>query len=451
MVSDQWSVETFRDEAGAPVSSRTLVLLGVGILAISLIWPALHYQSGRTGFAIGYAVQLALYGSACWLVWRRPAPTRHGLKIILIFALAFRVALLMTEPYLSDDIYRYVWDGKVQAAGINPYRYIPADEKLAHLRDAEIFPHINRLDYARTIYPPGAQMIFLGVYVLFGNSLRGMKLALIGFDLLTILMLILILRRLAMDPRRVILYAWHPLAVWEFAHSGHIDAAVLTFMALALLVRQRERLSLTGVFLGLATLVKLYPVLLVPAFYKKWDWKLPAALVTTVGLGYVPYLAVGWGVLGHLSGYLQEERFVSGQRLFPLELMRLLVPTPTWVYVVIAALILSLIAWKALHSEPSANQHAARSLLVMGTVMLLGTPHYAWYFLWLLPFLCLRFSVAWFYLVSSAVLLYFVWDRSKSEVVFVACQQIPVYGLLLRNLWLGRAQQGRAIRVTPSQ
>lgn len=411
----------------------TLSLLGVGILITSVIWPAWHYEGDRPAFVSLYAVQFALYGLACWLVWRSQKPTKHSLKLILIFALAFRMTLLATDPHLSDDIYRYVWDGKIQAAGINPYRYIPADEKLIHLRDSEIFPYINRKDYARTIYPPAAQMIFLGVHALFGTSIRGMKLALIGFDLLTIAILILTLRQLAMDPNRVILYAWHPLALWEIAHSGHIDAAALTFIVMALLFRLRERLPLAGAFLGLATLVKLYPVLLLPAFYKKWDWKLPAALFTTVALGYLPYLSVGWGVLGYLPGYFREERFVSGQRLFPLEITRLLVPTPTWIYVAIAAVILGLVTWKVLNRTPSVNQYADGSLLLVGTALLLATPHYAWYFLWLLPFLCLRFSAAWFYLLSAAVLLYFVRDRSKSEIVFACLQYIPVYGLLIWN------------------
>ena len=66
-----------------------------------------------------------------------------------------RLGLLFAEPYLSTDIYRYIWDGRVQAAGINPYRYMPIAPELSHLRDAAIFPNINRPDYAVTIYPPG--------------------------------------------------------------------------------------------------------------------------------------------------------------------------------------------------------------------------------------------------------------------------------------------------------
>ena len=92
-----------------------------------------------------------------------------------------RLALLFVEPYLSTDIYRYVWDGRVQAAGINPYRHVPSAPEVAHLRDAAIFPNINRADYAVTIYPPAAQAIFLAVTRL-GESVVAMKLGLLAFE-----------------------------------------------------------------------------------------------------------------------------------------------------------------------------------------------------------------------------------------------------------------------------
>jgi hypothetical protein len=417
----------------ARFSTLNLSLLGMGVLAASLIWPISNYNGGRAGFIIAYAVGLTFYGFACWLVWRNPNPTRRALNVILLFAIAFRIALLVTDPVLSDDIYRYVWDGKMQAHGINPYRYIPADETLARFRDADIYPRINRKDYAQTIYPPAAQAVFFGSYALFGNSVRGVKVILIALDGLTIIILIFILGRLSLDPNRVILYAWHPLPLWEFAHSGHIDAAAIAFIAMAWLCCLRKRPALTGVFLALAGLVKFYPFVLLPAFYRKWDWKLPAALIATIVLAYVPYSSVGLGMIGSLPIYLQEEQFVSGRRIFPLEILRLIVAMPTEVYLTLAAILLGLLSWKVLHRD-GVEQHANGSLLLIGALMLLSTPHYSWYFLWLLPFLCVRFSVAWFYLVSVAVLLYFVRDRSKSEVIFVCLQNIPVYGLLIWSM-----------------
>src|SRR5437899_7953621 len=104
-------------------------------------------------------VQCVLYVFMAWLVIKARA-ARSTLLIVIVFATLFRLSLLFSPPYLSDDIYRYVWDGRVQAAGINPYRYLPADSALVQLRDDKTYPRINRKDYARTIYPPVAEAIF---------------------------------------------------------------------------------------------------------------------------------------------------------------------------------------------------------------------------------------------------------------------------------------------------
>ena len=97
---------------------------------------------------------------------------------MLAVAIAMRLPVLLAPPFLSSDVYRYVWDGRVQVAGINPYRYVPADPALPPLRDAAIFPHINRADTARTIYPPAAQLVFQAVARV-SDSVIAMKLAMV--------------------------------------------------------------------------------------------------------------------------------------------------------------------------------------------------------------------------------------------------------------------------------
>jgi hypothetical protein len=130
-----------------------------------------------------------------------------------------RIALVpLDPPYLSTDIYRYIWDARVQASGVSPYDYVPADPNLRHLRDADIYQKINRKDYAHTIYPPAAQIAFFAISR-FGESVLAMKAGIAVCDLTTIGIL-LILLRLNQPLERVILYAWHPLVVWEFGSAG---------------------------------------------------------------------------------------------------------------------------------------------------------------------------------------------------------------------------------------
>ena len=125
-----------------------------------------------------------------------------------------RCAGVSEEPLLSTDLYRYIWDGRVQAAGINPYAHVPADPALAALRDAAIYPHINRADYAVTAYPPLAEMFFL-VVIRIGETLTIMRLAMVACEIAIVLLLIDLLRRLDLPVAAVVAYAWHPLAIWE--------------------------------------------------------------------------------------------------------------------------------------------------------------------------------------------------------------------------------------------
>src|SRR5215472_9325155 len=166
----------------APVLSRLVIpVLGTVFLAAGVAWPLLHYVGQSRGFMTVYSVELALWGCASWLVFSGRTDARLG--TIILLAVAFRLSLVAFDPWLSDDLYRYVWDGRVQAAGFNPYRYIPADDALAGLRDSAIYGQINRRDYAPTVYPPGAEALFLGVHVTLGGSLVAMKAALVAFDI----------------------------------------------------------------------------------------------------------------------------------------------------------------------------------------------------------------------------------------------------------------------------
>ncbi|HWE16785.1 MAG TPA: hypothetical protein VG758_06315, partial [Hyphomicrobiaceae bacterium] len=185
-----------------------------------------------------------------------------------------RLALLFTEPTLSTDIYRYIWDGRVQAAGINPYRHVPAAPELAPLRDPAIWPLINRADYAVTIYPPVAQTLFLGITRV-AESVVVMKLGLLVFEAVTVAVLIALLKRFAMPPTRVAVYAWHPLTVWEIAGNGHVDAAMIALLMAGLLVFLDGRTLLAGVIATLGALIKPTALLALPVFWQPWNWKLP--------------------------------------------------------------------------------------------------------------------------------------------------------------------------------
>src|SRR5262249_25944761 len=137
-------------------------------------------------------------------------------------AFAFRLLLAGQEPFLSDDVYRYIWDGRVQAAGLNPYSYVPEAPELNDLRDKAVYEHIPVLDRRWiTPYPPAAQLIFRLAYraSLATNVVAGFKRFFASFDLIAIACLIFALKRTGENPARVVVFAWHPLLIFESAHS----------------------------------------------------------------------------------------------------------------------------------------------------------------------------------------------------------------------------------------
>ena len=355
------------------------------------------------GFIALALVQGAIYAGLAAIVLRHGA-ARNFLIACLACAALMRVIVLVAPPILSDDVYRYVWDGRVQANGINPYRYVPADPALSALRDDAIYPHINRKDYATTIYPPGAQTIYLLVTRL-GESVSVMKLAMVGFEIAALLLLAAMLGRAGLPRERVLLYALHPLPVWEFAGSGHVDAAMIAAMVLALWLHQRGGRAATGAALAVAALIKLFPLAIGAALWRRWDWRLPLAFVALVALAYLPYIDVGARVLGFLPTYVQEEGLQSGAAFYPLWLLRAIVPVPTAVYLVAAAsILLGLAAWVALRGEAGAAWRHA--LLLAAAFLFLTSPHFPWYLAWLLPLACLAPWWPALYLVSASVVLY---------------------------------------------
>jgi hypothetical protein len=385
-------------------------------------------------------VQSVIYVAVAWLSLRS-GDSRSLLVLGLVFAALFRLAILFYPPNLSDDIFRYIWDGRVQAAGVNPYRYIPAEEPLAQLRDEAIYEHINRRDTVRTIYPPVAQAMFLLV-TRFSESVTWMKAAMVGFEAIAIWAIIQLLSSFGFARQRVLIYAWHPLAIWEFAGSGHADALAIAFIALALLARRKNAETLTGVLIACATCVKLFPIALFPAMYIRRSWKMPVAFVATIVIAYLPYLSVGpMQVLGSLPAYSNEQGLVSGRQYFLLALVRQVVNMPTVVYFVFVAAVLGGLAlWMMRDRASDDTRYIRNGLLIASIFMLFQAPHFSWYFAWLIPFLCFIPLLSFFYLSLANFVLYLTWlnDTPNRVVIYKTIIFAPFLLLGLFEIWRPR-------------
>ena len=399
-----------------------IVLLLLGCVSVVLYRAGLSASgvSGIRFFMTVAFIQSAIYLLAAWIVTRSRA-SNSTLLIAVVFAVIFRLSILFAPPYLSDDIYRYVWDGRVQAAGINPYRYIPAAPELAHLRDESIYPKINRRDWAHTIYPPSAQVVFF-LTTRISETVSWMKATMLLFELVTIWAVAQLLTLLGRPRQLVLMYAWHPLVVWEFAGSGHVDAIAIAFIALAFLAWQKRSNPGAGFMLACATLAKLFPVVLVPAMLKRGRWRIAIVFAATIIVGYVAYLSVGpKAVFGSVPGYTQEMGVITGQQFYALSLVRKLfgLELPSMVYMIATVVVMGALALWVLARSDSHEETLKHAMLLATATTVLFAPHFSWYFCWLAFFLCFTPRLALFYLTIASFLLYATWLGDSPDEMFV--------------------------------
>ncbi len=314
---------------------------------------------------------------AGWVAAPR-VPRSRGLGVVMVVAALLRLLLVPTPPVLSDDLYRYLWDGRVAAAGFDPYAAAPISAQLTELRDGLVWPHINRMQ-ERTIYPPLAEGVFVAAHAVGLHTPTGWKALTAAADLAACGLLALALRRGGRDPRLVVAYAWNPLPVLAFGQAGHVDALVVLACAGAVLAWQAGRGRTVGLLLGVAAAVKLFPLVLVAAFLRDRDgrlrpWQVGGVAVGVLALTYLPGVLAGSQVLGYLAdGYLDEEGYTSGSRFLLLTRLGLdggLGPVPLVAVGVAVAVGLAVLR--------SRRPAAVRATWLLGGALALTTP-YAWY------------------------------------------------------------------------
>ncbi len=453
-------------------TNTTLLLLGTLLFALTrqLIQEYNSFTIGYSGVSGWSAI---VYVAACLIILTCPTD-RYTFPIILVVAIACRMVTLFPEPALSSDVYRYAWDGVVQHAHINPYRYVPGDAALKFLRvpNQDLFDSMNRRDYARTIYPPAAQLLFY-LITFISPTMTCMKTVMVLFEGLTMVGLVKLLQHLGIRREQTLLYAWCPLLIWEIGASGHLDSAAMAYIALALLFRYRRRPILTGLFLGLAIMTKLYPIVLLPALMlprkqgsgqsadtsqwaifkpTNWNWSMPATVLALVVIGYAAYSSVGRLVFGFLTGYAEEEGLKSGARYFLLELTQHLpglhaLPTAAF-YLFTAAVFVALTVWSLRVAQAGSGAAFLAPAMALATaLMLLFSPHYPWYVLWLIPFFALlptltilTYLMGVFYLLTTALAdpgpKMYLMNKYLYAAVLLAC--IIEAGL---RIWQGRRLQ----------
>ncbi|MFZ0135838.1 MAG: glycosyltransferase 87 family protein [Candidatus Sulfotelmatobacter sp.] len=378
--------------------SSRLYVLGIVMLVALTICSRKFGSMGAPSFLIPLAVAGIAYLFAIREFFSTPKFPRRVVPIGLALAALWHVAFLMTAPGLDDDIHRYLWDGRVQRLGYNPYIAVPSDPALAGLHTPETRTLNN--PNLPSPYPAGAELFFRAVTAIH-ESIFTLKVAFVACDLAIVLVLLDILRRGQQGAHWVLAYAWNPLLAIEVAGSGHIDivGALLLLVSFAALGRRWR--TLAALAFGLAVVVKLLPIVLLPLYWKRVPVRDAAVAAIAAGLLYIPFFSHGRIPIGSLGTYVHSFRF--NDPVFA-TLERVAAPQ---VLAGLAVLIGFLTAiWLR---RKSADYPSEAFAWPMAASLLCAPVVYPWYLLWLLPFLRSVSTVPIIIWTVSIIPTYYVW------------------------------------------
>ena len=465
---------------GMAAKARIAAAVAVAAVLTGLVFLSVH-PDRLTAWAGVVPLAAAVWAAfAAGVLLIRRLPVRWAAPLILLGAIAVQLAALSAAPQGSDDLYRYIWDGRVQATGIDPYAYSPAAPQLAFLRDQFLWPHhttlwcvapgtqlagaphgladpgctlINR-PIVHTIYPPVAEAYFYLVHLVSpaGSGTTPIQAAAALCAVGLTAALLLGLGRIGLDRRLAVLWAWCPTVALEAGNNAHVDvlAALLTAGALLLLAqRGRLRRSLAGgTLLALAIWTKITPVLVVPAVAKRRWYALASAFLFATVVVYLPHvLAVGSRVVGFVPGYLQQEGYNNGTRFL---LLGTVVHGQLGLLAAFAVLAATglLVLWRTNPDRPWRG-----AVVMTGVALAVATPPFPWYTMLLVMLVAFDGRVEW---LAFAMVKYFaVGEPLPGMHVGIAAIERAGYATALAVVvlvslirWLRRRGTGQPAPVT---
>jgi alpha-1,6-mannosyltransferase len=375
-----------------------LAALG-GFLLLALAMCSHKFSNaGDPAFIFWMAVAGVAYLLAIRELFSTPRFSKRIIVIGLLLAAVWQLLFLLKPPGPDDDIHRYVWDGRVQRLGRNPYVLVPSDPTLAPLHTAETRT-LNHPDLPSP-YPAGAELFFRGVTAIH-ESVFALKAAFVLCDLAIVLVLLDFLRRSGQAPHWVLVFAWNPLLATEVAGSGHVDIVGALLLLVSVAALWRKWRAVAAVAFALAVAVKFLPIVLVPLYWRRVRIRDALLAIFVFALLYLPFLKNGRIPTGSLGTYVQSFRF-NGPVFAILE--RVTSPQVTAGLALLAGLLAAI--WMRTRS---ADLHSGALAWPMATSLLLAPVVYPWYLLWMLPFLRSVSTVPVIVWTVSIIPTYYVW------------------------------------------
>lgn len=410
---------------------RFVVIGGLGIIAGMvgiLVIGDLRFR--LAAFLLFYLLAFTCYALAAWQAVSAAAETRtydaparnakSVLWSILGVAVICRLLLLPAALHLSDDIYRYLWDGRVWSAGINPYAFAPADLNLAALRDRFIFPYINHAEVP-TIYPPVLQFVFRLAYAL-SPTVAGWKCLAVLFDFGIIFLLYRLLQCFQLDQRLLLIYAWNPLVLLEIAGSGHGDIIGVFFITVAFALSTGRRPWYAITCLVAATLTKFVAVLVLPFLLWPYRWRRALGMLlfffALLVVAYLPFYEPGISFTRALHTYTIKWQFNASIFALLADVVMAVHPTDDLdanfllaKYILGAAFavffVYRFLRWRSAGIDRPLAIWREWTLLFGALVCFAPTLH-PWYLVWLVPAMVFYPQRAWLLLTGTVVFSYWV-------------------------------------------
>ena len=435
-----------------------------------------------------------LFFSTCAILLKQPED-RFTFWTIIVLGLLFRLSILPAQQLQEDDVYRYLWDGKVFSNNINPFEYSPSEvhefkelriqnpetyykiynernerelEKLSALKweSPKSLKYLERVNHpgVPTIYPPMAQFVFRAVHSIKPDSILAMRIAFLLFDVLTMFFIIGILAKLGLNKNMSAVYFWCPLIIKETLNSTHLDIIGIAFLCGSIYFLVSHRNSLATVFLALGFLGKLYPAILFPLYFqsclqnsrkKEGNLWLPPIInsllfISIIVLGYIPFMGIGLKMFDGLKAYSlywQSNDSIFSCLVFIFnnltgELSNISFfsnPLPiflsklTVVCILMGVLIWLLLKNTSLSEDP--KTFLKQLFILMALVFLLSPIQNPWYLCWVVPFLCLFPLRSWILLTGLVGLyyldFYFDYQEIQSWKIWIPWIEYLPFYLLL--------------------
>lgn len=419
-------------------------ILAAGALAEFCFLLIVRLGDLRANTAAFLALYFPLFAIALFCFLAFPRLEGRALRAVLLFALLFRLTMLASPPTLSNDIYRYIWDGRLLSDGINPYLYAPEDPALAAYR-SEIYGRMNYPD-THTVYPPTSQFLFLFAYQVAGENPLMLKAVFGGLDFMACILMARLLAEFGLPLGGLFLYAWNPLPIVEFAGSGHSDSGMLFFLLLSFYLLKKGWSGLSMAGLGFAICSKVFPLLYIPFYLRLVPLKRLLATALVVASLCAPLYkpeAVA-NVRRSLEKYYRLFEFNAsihylaryiGREYYGVSLNKKNGPVLRAVFFALAVLLF------VFFKVRSALDLMRAIFYLMIMFLLLSTTMHPWYVAWALVFVPFFPKASIVYLSGAVALSYLTYTSNpwmeRSWVLLL--EYLPTYGLLAYELRGGRA------------